>query len=199
MTQRSRRSKVRIAAIAGAGLVAASVVGATQIAGAAEQSAAKAPAAITLPTNIRQAIADVSPPNSKPIGAYLAAKGPDVQKYTCGADGLFPTASVPEAGLTRLLAESGLPNSIHHFGGPRWESSDGSIVLGAVAKRVEVPGQLPWLQISVTHEGSAGALDKVTGISRVLTDGGTAPAGACTPGTVQQVPYAAVYVLWGAK
>ncbi len=39
-------------------------------------------------------------------------------------------------------------------------------------------------------------LSKATYISRLLTSGGTAPAGACTDGATKAVKYGAVYVFW---
>jgi hypothetical protein len=144
------------------------------------------------------------PPDAPTPGAghriqsvYAVTAG--TQTYTCGADGTWGTASVPEARLTSSLR----PGRIHHYAGPRWTSErDGSTVVGAVDQRVSKDGTIPWLLLHVSaHENSAPGkeLDRVSFISRINTSGGTAPAGACTAGTKVAVPYRADYVFWVPK
>ncbi|MBO0871581.1 MAG: DUF3455 domain-containing protein, partial [Micromonosporaceae bacterium] len=115
------------------------------------------------------------------------------QTYTCGADGVFGTASTPEAVLQSLDHPL---NFIHHYAGPRWTFlRDKSTLLGTVVTRVDQPGTIPWLLLSVVDE-APGYLDDIAYVTRVNTSGGTAPAGACTPGATVAVPYSANYVFW---
>jgi hypothetical protein len=195
-----RAATLRTVAIAGAAVLGFGFAAVTQIAGAAEQPAAQAQVAslrVTLPADIREAVRTVTPAGAIPVAAYRAKQGTgDIQTYTCDANGAWPTASTPTASLTRIVGFG--PGTISHFGGPRWSAPDGSTVLGTVRTRVPVEGELPWLLIDFTHEVTGGYFDPVTSVSRVLTDGGTAPAGACTPGAKTDVPYDAVYVFWVA-
>jgi hypothetical protein len=118
-----------------------------------------------------------------------------VQEYSCGADGVWGAASVPEA----LLVRYGSARPIYHYEGPRWKALDGSIVKGTVIEpRFPKEGTIPWLLLGTTVEkGKPGQeLTNVTHISRVNTSGGVGPKGACTVGETQKVPYGADYVFW---
>jgi hypothetical protein len=121
---------------------------------------------------------------------YKVTEG--VQVYTCEAAGTWSAASTPEA----TLRAYGHRPPIHHFGGPRWQARDRSTVLGAVVERVPQAGTIPWLLLTTTVERDGRQLGDVTHISRVNTSGGVAPAGTCTPGATQAVPYGADYVFW---
>ena len=134
------RSRVRALAVAGMVAVAATIGTVTYQASAAEVAAPAAPApaaaAIAAPAavgadaravSIPTIPATIKPPaGSRPIGAYLVAKG--TQNYTCvvpagATTGAFTGASTPEAQLI------GTGGKIHHFGGPSWQSErDGSLV-----------------------------------------------------------------------
>ena len=134
--------------------------------------------------------------------AYRVTAGTQTYACTANADGTgtWAAKSTPEAQLRRY----GRPaTTIHHFGGPRWESgADHSIVLGAVDTAVAKDGTIPWLLLHVAaHENTTpGELDAVRFISRVNTTGGVGPTGACTPGTdaPATVAYTADYVFWVA-
>lgn len=129
-----------------------------------------------------------------------------VQIYTCNAaaddpaKGVWSTSSTPEA----ILANYGGPFfTIHHFGGPRWQSNtDRSTVIGTVANKVTKTGTIPWLLLTTKLETAPGPtgrpkeMDRVTHITRVNTSGGVAPTRACTPGETQRVQYKADYVFW---
>ncbi|MFE9915938.1 DUF3455 domain-containing protein [Micromonospora sp. NPDC005553] len=56
----------------------------------------------------------------------------------------------------------------------------------------------PVASLDPTSAG-AGILSNVAYVSRLLTSGGVAPAGACTDGATVAVPYGAVYVFWASK
>ncbi|MBM2614680.1 DUF3455 domain-containing protein [Actinoplanes sp. LDG1-06] len=187
----SKRSRVRAAAGVGMAAVVATVGAVTFNASAAEQ-APVAPAAIgpdARAVSIPGIPAAIKPPKgSKPISAFFVASG--TQTYTC-TGGIFTGASVPEAQLI------GTGGRVHHFGGPSWQSTrDGSLV--TAAKKAESPraGTIPELLLEVNSHSGSGIFSKATFINRLLTSGGTAPAGACTDGEKKAVPYGAIYVFW---
>jgi hypothetical protein len=117
-----------------------------------------------------------------------------VQIYECKADAQGATSFVfraPRAELQR---------AIHHDAGPIWQARDGSAVKGTVVNRVDRPGTIPELTLSAEQIGADhGLLAGVDTIRRINTTGGLAPAGPCTIGAVQEVPYTATYVFSGPK
>ncbi|HEX8347742.1 MAG TPA: DUF3455 domain-containing protein [Actinoplanes sp.] len=123
--------------------------------------------------------------NTVSVGEARVTNG--VQIYTC-ANGSFAGASVPEADLEGDL-------SIHHFGGPSWQSNrDGSLLTAAKAEERAVGGAIPELLLNVTSRSGEGELTRVSHIQRLGTSGGVAPAGQCTDGEKASVPYQATYV-----
>ena len=90
-----------------------------------------------------------------------------------------------------------------HYGGPTWESTDGSKVVGELKSREPSTeaSAIPWLLLSVkAHEGS-GVFSAVDYVQRLETVGGKAPA-MCDPssaGKELRVPYSAVYYFYAAK
>ena len=147
--------------------------------------------------------AQLKPAAGESRSATLAARG--VQIYECrarkDAPGAFEWAFVaPEA----ELFDAGGTRVGRHFAGPRWESNDGSRVVGTVKERADAPapGAIPWLLLSTKPEGPEGAFSKVTSIQRVNTAGGAAPAASCPSdqaGARQRVPYTADYVFFVAR
>jgi hypothetical protein len=139
-----------------------------------------------------------------PAGNKLALEvhASGVQIYTCQAKKDDATKfewafKGPEAKLTDLHGkEAG-----KHYGGPTWESKDGSKVVGKKEQQVDAPGasDIPWLLLSAkSHEG-AGAMEKVSFIQRIDTKGGKAPAGgadAAHVGKEQRVSYEATYLFY---
>lgn len=196
-----RRNRLRSMAAVGVAVAALGAAGGVQAAGAAEKPPPREPAgAAKLPADVQQALKDfrqVTPgPGFVAQSAYYA-KG--TQTYTCSSTSSWSAASTPEANLVRLPFGG---DTIHHYGGPRWAAEDGSILRGEVPGRVSVPktGTIPWLLLNIAeYEGTPGALSPVTNISRILTSGGLAPVGACSPGATSASPYKAVYVFWVAR
>ena len=89
-----------------------------------------------------------------------------------------------------------------HFKGPTWKLIDGSSVTGEVSAKQPSPkqGSVPWLLFKVKSHQGTGALDAVTIIRRVDTDGGAEPAGGCDTahtGETVRVPYSATYQFFG--
>lgn len=89
-----------------------------------------------------------------------------------------------------------------YYGGPTWESNDGSKVVGKqVAVAPGGAGNIPLQLVKAEPAMGMGAMQGVSFIQRLNTQGGVAPATACdasTKGNRQQVKYAADYVFYGA-
>lgn len=87
-----------------------------------------------------------------------------------------------------------------YYGGPTWESTDGSKVTGKqVAVAPATPGSIPLQLVKADPATGKGAMTGVTYIQRVNTKGGVAPAdpcGAATAGTKKQVGYQADYLFF---
>jgi hypothetical protein len=139
----------------------------------------------------------LNPGTKEALAIVVPAKG--VQIYECRAvkdkAGAFEWAFVaPEADL---FDTSG--NRIgKHYGGPHWESNDGSKIIGAVKERADAPAAdaIPWLLLSAKSVGPEGSFSKVTSIQRVKTVGGVAPKGGCSQantGTRSRINYTADY------
>ena len=101
-----------------------------------------------------------------------------------------------------LLNRSG--KSVGKYYGPpaTWESNDGSKVTGAqVAVAPNGTGNIPLQLVKANPAMGMGAMQGVTYIQRVATEGGVAPAMACgqpTEGQKQVVTYRADYIFWRA-
>ncbi len=88
-----------------------------------------------------------------------------------------------------------------YYGGPTWESADGSKVTGKqVAVAPATPGSIPLQLVKADPAMGSGAMTKVAYIQRLNTKGGVAPAMACDAagkGKRQIVAYEADYVFYG--
>ena len=127
----------------------------------------------------------------------VAARG--VQIYECRVSGTAAPAWVfvaPEAQLSDYQGRT----VGKHYAGPHWEALDGSKIVGTVKSRADAPvaGAIPWLLLTTKAAGGSGIYSKVTSIQRINTVGGVSPAGSCTPGATERVPYTADYVLFAA-
>ncbi|MEK9969750.1 MAG: DUF3455 domain-containing protein [Ferrovibrio sp.] len=138
----------------------------------------------------------IKAPQGEMLAMIVPAKG--FQVYECKAtSGQFGWAFVaPDA----ELFDNGGRRIGKHYGGPTWESDDGSKVTGAVKGRADAPqaGAVPWLLLATTSAGAKGSFSAVTSIQRVNTVGGVAPAGGCASGNagaVARVPYTADYYM----
>jgi hypothetical protein len=182
------------AVVAGIGLVTYNA-SAAEVAPAAPAAVGADARAVSIPL---VATAIKPPKGSKPVGAFIVAKG--TQNYTCvvptGATvGAFTGKSTPEAQLI------GTGGRIHHFGGPSWRSlRDQSEIIADPASAVANPktGTIPELLLKVAGHPGAGSLDRVDYINRLYTSGGVAPTSSCVKDEVKAVPYGAVYVFWDA-
>jgi hypothetical protein len=107
------------------------------------------------------------------------------------------TLVAPEA---TLLDESGKVAG-RHYGGPTWEASDGSKVVGKVLAKTAAPdgASIPWLLMSATVVQPGDRLGRVAFVQRLHTNGGLAPASGCSravANTEVRVPYTADYYFY---
>jgi Protein of unknown function (DUF3455) len=138
--------------------------------------------------------AALKPGDLKP---YLAVPAKGVQIYVCNkADSgawawafKAPEAELSDAAGTRIGK---------HYGGPTWDGSDGGKVVGAVKANAPAPtaNAIPWLLLDIKSREGSGRFTEATGILRVNTVGGQAPAASCDEaraGSELRVPYTATY------
>ncbi|VVE65266.1 hypothetical protein PAN31117_01812 [Pandoraea anapnoica] len=91
-----------------------------------------------------------------------------------------------------------------YYGPPAtWESSDGSKVTATqVAVSPAGTGNIPLQLVKANPATGSGAMQGVTYIQRLTTQGGTAPMSQCnmaTKGAKQTVKYQADYIFWKAS
>jgi Protein of unknown function (DUF3455) len=149
---------------------------------------------VTVPQNL-------APSATEKYAFALPAKG--VQIYDCkrAADGKIGwTFVAPEA---ELFDTSGKLVG-KHYGGPTWESNDGSKTVGSVRQRADgkTSNDIPWLLLAAKSTGQNGLMASVTSIQRVNTVGGVAPSNGCSVdslGAVARIPYTTDYYYFVAK
>lgn len=135
--------------------------------------------------------------NGETATLRLEAKG--VQIYECKNSAQdaakFEWAfKSPEA---ELFDTTGKPFG-KHYGGPTWESNDGSKVVGEVKTRADSPdaASIPWLLLSAKSILGNGVFSGTKAIQRINTVGGKASGmcGAAEVGKILRVSYTATYV-----
>jgi Protein of unknown function (DUF3455) len=129
----------------------------------------------------------------------LQSQAIGVQIYTCNArrddSSAFEwTLKAPEAELFDVSGE----RIGKHYGGPTWESDDGSKVVGQLKARDNGPdtNAIPWLLLTAKSDSGKGVFAGTTSIQRLDTVGGRAPEDGCDAkqqGKELRVPYAAAY------
>ena len=151
-------------------------------------SAPAAPAAVTVPTGNKVAMRTVG------VGELT---------YECrekqGAAGTFewtfvaPTATLWDANRSKAVGK--------YYGGPTWESNDGSKVTGkqlAIAPATNA-GAIPLQLVEAAPATGTGSMQGVKYIQRLNTVGGVAPQEPCSAssaGQRRQVKYEADYVFY---
>jgi hypothetical protein len=147
------------------------------------------------------------PPNLRPPSGevlFLEARASGVQIYKCG---LKPGQPLMYAwifqGPEAALADRSGRSLGKHYGGPTWESNDGSSVVGTLKASDSGPraDAIPWLLLASKATAGSGALSATTSIQRVWTLGGVAPSEACSASNSEQiarVPYTATYYFYHA-
>jgi len=170
--------------------VGAALLGLSSLAGAEP-----APTAKPVPEALRA-------PADQVLAFELRATG--VQIYECRARKEDPAQfewifKAPEADLFDVSGQ----RVAKHYGGPTWESSDGSRVVGEVKAKdtSRSSGSIPWLLLGVKSTSGQGLFRPVRSIQRLNTLGGAAPATAsqAQAGQEVRVPYSATYAFYVAK
>ena len=141
------------------------------------------------------------PTGEKPI---IRAHAKGVQIYFCaaGTDGKY--SWVLKAPKAELFEEQGKLIG-EHFAGPTWRLKDGSEVTGKMVAKHDAPkaGAIPWLLVTVTGHKGSGALESVTTIQRVNTEGGVADAttvcDASKNGAESESSYSADYYFYAPR
>jgi hypothetical protein len=139
-----------------------------------------------------------------PAGQVLAleVQAAGVQIYECNSNKADITRlewifKAPEA----ILFDSAGRKIGKHYGGPTWESNDGSKVLGEMTARDDGPDAdaIPWLLLKATSTTGTGVFGQTQSIQRVRTVGGKAPAQSCAleqVGREARMPYKATYYFY---
>ena len=131
---------------------------------------------------------------------FMEALATGVQIYECSQkiDLTYEwTFKAPEASLTSRSGQA----LGKHFGGPTWESMDGSTVVGEVKARDPGPksSAIPWLLLTAKTTAGTGTFGGTKSIQRLATAGGIAPAEPCAGANLKQVarvPYTATYYFY---
>lgn len=147
---------------------------------------------------------DVPAPIAVPSGKVsMRTVGVGELTYECrekqGAAGTFdwtfvaPTATLWDTSRTKAVGK--------YYGGPTWESNDGSKVTGkqlAIAPAANA-GAIPLQLVQAAPATGNGVMQGVTYIQRLNTVGGVAPKEPCAAGSAgqrRQVKYEADYVFY---
>ena len=125
-----------------------------------------------------------------------------VQIYTCRQTNLGYAWAGPDPDAVMVSADKKL--TVHHYKGPTWEATDGSIVRseGPLAKHFSTDSNtaVDWLELPA--KSPSGKFAKVTFIHRIETSGGVAPAKTCDvqhAGDQERVSYSATYLFYVPK
>ena len=139
---------------------------------------------------------------------FLQTRAYGTQQYVCLPTGwkqFGPQATLyPQNAPMQIATHFLSTNPLDGLPRPTWQDAhDGSAVWGKVVglpltdSTYVAPGAIPWLLLEAagTAVGPIGGemLAKTTYIHRVNTQGGVAPAGACTVGAIALVPYSTDY------
>jgi hypothetical protein len=148
--------------------------------------------------DVPQAIA--VPAGHKPV---LTLVGAGDLTYECRAQADRPgTFAWAFAGPNAILMTKDKQVVGRYYGGPTWESNDGSKVTGKqLAIAPAAPSAIPLQLVQADPSTGQGAMSNITYIQRLNTVGGIAPANACDAtraGTRETVKYQADYVFFRA-
>ncbi len=148
----------------------------------------QAPAAVTVPAGNKVA---------------MMAVGAGDLNYECRAKADMPGAFAwVFTGPDALLLDKNKATVGKYYGGPTWESNDGSKVGGKqLAVAPGVAGAIPLQLVQANLAVGSGAMTGVTYIQRLNTIGGVAPADVCSQavmGSKKLVKYQADYYFYKA-
>jgi len=157
-------------------------------------------AAVAAASAFAQAPAEVTPPAGNK--AVLTLVGAGDLTYECKAVADKPgTFAWTFAGPNAKLLDANKKEVGKYYGGPTWESNDGSKVTGKqLAVAPGAAGSIPLQLVQANPATGKGAMSDVTYIQRLKTVGGVAPAtpacAAANVGAKTTVPYQADYVFF---
>lgn len=136
--------------------------------------------------------------------AVMTTVGVGVLNYECRAKvNMADTFEWVFTAPTAVLYDMKRNTVGKYYGGPTWESTDGSKVTGkqlAVAPSPN-PGAIPLQLVQANPATGDGAMKGVTYIQRLNTIGGVAPTDSCSAANVganKQIRYQADYVFYKA-
>jgi len=157
-------------------------------------------AAVAAASAFAQVPAEVTPPAGNK--AVLTLVGAGDLAYECKAVADKPgTFAWTFAGPNAKLLDANKKEVGKYYGGPTWESNDGSKVTGKqLAVAPGAAGSIPLQLVQANPSTGKGAMSDVTYIQRLKTVGGVAPAtpacAAANVGAKTTVPYQADYVFF---
>ena len=157
-------------------------------------------AAVAAASAFAQVPAEVTPPAGNK--AVLTLVGAGDLTYECKAVADKPgTFAWTFAGPNAKLLDANKKEVGKYYGGPTWESNDGSKVTGKqLAVAPGAAGSIPLQLVQANPSTGKGAMTDVTYIQRLKTVGGVAPAtpacAAANVGAKTTVPYQADYVFF---
>ena len=146
---------------------------------------------------------EMKDPSGQKIAFRFKTLPDSVQIYTCKPVGQSYTWTGPDPDA--ILVDSAHKLTVHHYKGPTWEATDGSIVRseGPLAKHF-LPGDssaVHWLELPA--KDGAGQFAKLTFIHRIDTTGGVTPSAepcdAQHVGDQERVTYSATYLFYAPK
>ena len=125
--------------------------------------------------------------------ARLHAQG--AQIYQCVADANGDLQWVLREPIAALIDQAGTTVG-RHYGGPRWELDDGSLLVGKAIAREPAANahDIPLVKLEARAERPTGALASATFIQRIATRGGQPTQPCQQAGDLLSVAYAADYV-----
>jgi hypothetical protein len=143
-------------------------------------------------------VASLTPPKGETLLLRAFAQGVQIYECAAAASGTQWAFKGPEAALAD---EHGKPLG-KHYGGPTWESTDGSKVVGHPVASVDSsdPTAIAHLLLKADSHTGYGVFAGVTSVQRLQTAGGRAPKEACDAkdiGRQARVPYSATYYFYG--
>jgi hypothetical protein len=146
---------------------------------------------------------DLKAPEGQKVGFQLQTLPNSVQIYTCRPAGQSFAWLGPDPDA--MLANSQRTLTVHHYKGPTWEATDGSLVRsdGKLAKHflAEKEDAVHWLELPA--QGVTQQFGKVTFIHRIRTSGGQPPSDKpCDlqhAGDQERVNYSATYLFYVPK
>jgi hypothetical protein len=145
---------------------------------------------------------DLKDPDGQKVAFRFKTLPNSVQIYTCRQVNQAYSWTGPDPDAVMISTDKKL--TVHHYKGPTWEATDGSIVRseGPLAKHFLAPDKsaVHWLELPA--KSPEGQFAKVTFIHRIETSGGVAPEKACDgqhAGDQERVNYSATYVFYVPK